>query len=242
MQTIMTLLLWFSLSVSGISRQGKSVHDGVCFENYLLNLEDFNSMEKPKVTDLQMESLFLDATLVLDATLFAAFAPLAAMFFPLAAMFDAANDRGSAQPGLSPVVLPPPPPGFVLGGNGICLDRCPRLLSVMLVDYGRDDGMLRHFDGGANDCCDDFLPRLGRKQLVLFLEARLISRRNCPSLVLDARADLARGAWRRPGVLLFFSKQSSALSVLGMKFLERFIVHAFWAKMGTTLILWESGV
>ena len=58
-------------------------------------------MEKPKVTDLQKESLLLDATLV------AAFAPLAAMFFPPAAMLDAANDRGSAQPALSPVVLPP---------------------------------------------------------------------------------------------------------------------------------------
>ena len=66
----MTLLLWFSLSVSGISG---------------LNFEDFNSMEKPKVTDLQMESLLLDATLV------AAFAPFAAMFFPLAALLDAGS-------------------------------------------------------------------------------------------------------------------------------------------------------
>ena len=71
----MTLLLWFSLSVSGISDEGKSLYDGMCSENYLVNLEDFHSIEKPKVTDLQMESLLLDATLV------AAFAPLAAMFF-----------------------------------------------------------------------------------------------------------------------------------------------------------------
>ena len=47
-----------------------------------------------------MESLLLDATLV------AAFAPLTAMLFPPAALLDAAHDRGSAQPGLSPVVLP----------------------------------------------------------------------------------------------------------------------------------------
>ena len=118
MQTIMTLL-WFSLSVSGILGQVKSLCDGMCSENYLLNLEDFNSMDKPKVTDLQMESLLLDATLV------AAFAPLAAMFFPPAAILDAAHDRGSAQPGLSPVVLPPRPLGFVLGGNGLCLGRSP---------------------------------------------------------------------------------------------------------------------
>ena len=102
-QTIMTLLLWFSLNVSGVSGQGKSWYDGMCSENYLLNLEDFNSMEKPKETDLQVDSLLLDATLV------AAFALFAALFFPPAAMLDAAHDRGSAQPGFSPVVLPPPP-------------------------------------------------------------------------------------------------------------------------------------
>ena len=96
MQTTTTLLLWFSLSVSGISDEGKSLYDGMCSENYLLNLEDFHSIEKPKVTDLQMEILLLDATLV------AAFAPLAAMFFP-AALFDAAHDRGSAQPGLAAI-------------------------------------------------------------------------------------------------------------------------------------------
>ena len=55
------------------------------------------------VTDLQM---------VLDATLFAAFALFAALFFPPAALHVAARDRGSAHPGLSRVVLPPLLPGF----------------------------------------------------------------------------------------------------------------------------------
>ena len=87
MQTTMTLLLWFSLSVSGISGQGTTLYDGMCSENYLLNLMDFHSIEKPKVTDLQMESFLLDATLV------AAYAPLAAMFSP-AVLLVAARDRG----------------------------------------------------------------------------------------------------------------------------------------------------
>ena len=71
MQTTMTLLLRFSLSVSGISGQGKSLYDGMCSENNLLSLEDFHSVEKPKLAHLQMESLLLDAMLV------AAFAPVA---------------------------------------------------------------------------------------------------------------------------------------------------------------------
>ena len=102
------------------------------------------------MTDLQTKSLLLDATLV------AAFAPLAAMFFPPAAMLDAANDRGSAQPGLSPVVLPPPPPRFVLGGNGLCLGPCPGCYQSSGWAMGHDDGMLRHFDGGTNGWCDAF--------------------------------------------------------------------------------------
>ena len=48
-----------------------------------------------------------DLLMVLDATLFAAFVLFAALFFPLAALLVAARDRGSAHPGLSPVVLPP---------------------------------------------------------------------------------------------------------------------------------------
>ena len=73
-----------------------------------------HTVEKSEMTDLPIESLLLDA----------AYAPLAATFYPPAAML-VANDRGSAQPGLSPVVLPPPPHGFVLGGNGPLLGRCP---------------------------------------------------------------------------------------------------------------------
>ena len=54
MQTTMTLLLWFSLSVSGISGQGKTLDDGMGVANFLLALEDANSLDQPIVTDLQM--------------------------------------------------------------------------------------------------------------------------------------------------------------------------------------------
>ena len=67
------------------------------------------------VTDLQM---------VLAATLFAAFALFAALFFPPAALHVAARDRGSAQPGLSQVVLPPLLPGFPSDGNTHCRGCC----------------------------------------------------------------------------------------------------------------------
>ena len=71
--------------------------------------------DKLIVTDLQM---------VLDATLFAAFALFAALFFPPAALLVAARDRGSAHPGLSPVVSPPLLPGFPSDGNSHCRGCC----------------------------------------------------------------------------------------------------------------------
>ena len=71
--------------------------------------------DKLIVTDLQM---------VLDATLFAAFALFSALFFPPAALLVAARDRGSAHPGLSPVVSPPLLPGFPSDGNSHCRGCC----------------------------------------------------------------------------------------------------------------------
>ena len=71
----------------------------------------------------------------LDATLNAAFALFAVLFFPPAALLDAAHDRGSAQPGLSPVVSLPLPPGFPS-------DHVPRFLPEGIVD------------GRYDDCCD----------------------------------------------------------------------------------------
>ena len=68
--------------------------------------------DKLIVTDLQM---------VLDATLFAAFALFAALFFPPAALLVAARDRGSAHPGLSPVVLPPLLFGFPSDGTALAV-------------------------------------------------------------------------------------------------------------------------
>ena len=223
---------------SGISGQGKSLYDGMCSENYLLNLEDFHSIEKPKVTDLQMESLLLDATHV------AAFAPLAAMFFPAAALLDAAHDRGSAQPGPSPVVLPPPPPGFVLGGNGLCLGRCPGCFQSSGWNM---DAMM--------ECCDILMGALMIAAMLFAVKAGSVpgsetdlpkelsepgSRQTCTMSLEEARCG-GIPTLLGLGMPLFCSKQSSALWVLRMKFLERLIVHAFWAKMGTTLMLWGIG-
>ena len=144
------------------------MNDGMGSENYFLIL---NSMEKPKVTDLQTESLLLDATLV------AAFAPLAAMFFPLVALLDAANDRDSAQPGLSPVVLPPPPLGFVLGGNGFCLGRCrcDFLMGALMVAAieektaglvpGSDTDLPKELSEPGSGCEADFHEELGGGQV-----------------------------------------------------------------------------
>ena len=82
MQTTMILLLWFSLSVSGISGQGKTLDDGMDVGNLLLAFKDANSLDQPIVTELQMVRFSLDATL---NDLVAAFAPFAAMFLLLAA-------------------------------------------------------------------------------------------------------------------------------------------------------------
>ena len=135
-------------------------------------------MEKPKLTDLQTERLLLDATLV------AAFAPLAAMFF--------------AQPGLSPVVLPPPPPGFVLEG---CCDTMmgPLMFGAMLV-AAIEEKTAGLVPGSETDLTKELSEPV--------LDARLTSTRTLLGL----------------GMLLFFSKQSSALWVLGLKFLERWIL------------------
>ena len=94
MQTTMTLLLWFSLSVfSGMSGQGKTLDDEMGVGNFLIAFEDANSLDQPIVTDLQMVCFSLDATLnVLDA----AFAPFAALFLLLAATLIAGG-RGFAQ-------------------------------------------------------------------------------------------------------------------------------------------------
>ena len=48
----MTLLLWFSLSVSGISGQGKTLDDGIGVGNFLLAFEDANSLGQQIMTDL----------------------------------------------------------------------------------------------------------------------------------------------------------------------------------------------
>ena len=71
------------------------------------------------VSEISEQGDLLTVKFLLDATL----NDLVAAFAPLAAMLVAADDRGSAKPGLSPVVLPPPP-GFVVGGNALCLGRC----------------------------------------------------------------------------------------------------------------------
>ena len=65
-----------------------------------------------------------DVLMVLDATLFAAFALFAALFFSPAALLVAARVRGSAHPGLSPVVLPLLLPGFPSDGNSHCRGCC----------------------------------------------------------------------------------------------------------------------
>ena len=68
--------------------------------------------------------ILTDLLMVLDATLFAAFALFAALFFSPAALLVAARVRGSAHPGLSPVVLPPLLPGFLSDGNSHCSGCC----------------------------------------------------------------------------------------------------------------------
>ena len=70
--TTMTLLFWFSLSVS-VPGQGKTLNDGV---DAVLAFKDKNLLDWPIVTDVQM------VLSPLDATLFAAFALFAALFFP----------------------------------------------------------------------------------------------------------------------------------------------------------------
>ena len=70
------------------------------------------------------ELIVTDLLMVLDATLFAAFALFAALFFPPAALLVAARDRGSTHLGLSPVVLPPLLPGFSSDGNSHCRGCC----------------------------------------------------------------------------------------------------------------------
>ena len=122
-QTTMTLLLWFSLSVSGISGQGKTLNDGM---GSVLAFKDKNLLDWLIVTDLQM------ALFPLDAMLIAAFALFAALFFPPAALLDAAYDRGSAQPGLSPVVSLPLPPGFPSDGNSLATVAFSHLAGCLL--------------------------------------------------------------------------------------------------------------
>ena len=95
-----------------------------------------------------------DLLMVLDATLFAAFALFAALFFSPAALLVAARVRGSAHPGLSPVVLPP-----LLGSPGRQQPLpwlLPRLLSVTWDDAGRDAPRLPPvglFAGRDEFCC-----------------------------------------------------------------------------------------
>ena len=79
-----------------------------------------------------------DLMVVLDATLFAAFALIAALFFSPAALLVAAHDRGSAQPGLSPVRLAAAASWVPLGRQQPLLWLLPRLLSVTWDDAGRD--------------------------------------------------------------------------------------------------------
>ena len=130
----MTLLSWFSLSVS-VPGQGKTLNDGM---DAVLAFKDKNLLDWPIVTDVQM------VLSPLDATLFAAFALFAALFFPPAALLVAAHDRGSAQPGLSPVVSLPLPPGnshcrgcchgcFQSPGLMLAATCCDFLLRVLLM-------------------------------------------------------------------------------------------------------------
>ena len=92
---------------------------------------------------LVLEDLLIvtDLLMVLDATLFAAFALFAALFFSPAALLVAARVRGSAHPGLSPVVLPLLLPGFPSDGNshycGCCHD-CFQSPGMMLAAMRRD--------------------------------------------------------------------------------------------------------
>ena len=113
MQMTMTLLLWFSLSVSGKSGQGKTLDDGMGVGNFLLAFEDANSLDQPIVTDLQMVRFSLDATLNV----------FAALFLLLAATLIASG-RGFAQLGLSLVVSTPLPRGFPSEGNSRCRGCC----------------------------------------------------------------------------------------------------------------------
>ena len=112
--TTMTLLFWFSLSVS-VPGQGKTLNDGM---DAVLAFKDKNLLDWPIVTDVQM------VLSPLDATLFAEFALFAVLFFPPATLLVAAHDRGSAQLGLSPVVSLPVPPGFPSDGNSHCRGCC----------------------------------------------------------------------------------------------------------------------
>ena len=142
MQTTMTLLLWFSLSVSGMSGQGKTM-DGMGVGNFLLPFEDADSLNQPIVTDLQMVRFSLDATLN-DLV-----APFAAMFLLLAATLIASG-RGFAQPGLLP-------PGFPSEGNSRCQSCCHgRFQSPgwMLAATFRDFFERVFFDGRYGGCCD----------------------------------------------------------------------------------------
>ena len=91
-----------------------------------------------------------DLLMVLDATLFAAFALFAALFFSPAALLVAARVRGSAHPGLSPVVLPPLLPGFPSDGNSHCRGCCHGCFQssgMMLAAMRRDFLLCAVFEG-----------------------------------------------------------------------------------------------
>ena len=85
-----------------------------------------------------------DLLMVLDATLFAVFALFAALFVSPAALLVAARVRGSAHPGLSPVVLPPLLPGFTSDGNSHCRGCCHDCFQSpgMMLDAMRRDFLL----------------------------------------------------------------------------------------------------
>ena len=84
------------------------------------------------------ELVIVTDLMVLDATLFAAFALFAALFFSPAALLVAARVRGSAHPGLSPVVLPPLLPRLhSVTWDDACRDA-PRLPPLGLL-AGRDE-------------------------------------------------------------------------------------------------------
>ena len=95
------------------------------------------------MTDSQMESLLLDATLV------AAFAPLAAMFFPRCSMpptTEALPSLGSAWSSSR---------RRHLGSFWEATAFAWAVASVAFshLEYGRDGGMLRHVDAF---CCDSW--------------------------------------------------------------------------------------